>query len=84
MVNPPAGFFASANEENIPDDYPYVFSYTYSDPLRSARIHELLGDTWRYLTVADMHEIQQDEFSIPARVLLPLLDELGSNEREVS
>ena len=83
VVNPPAGFFATANEANVPDDYPHVFSYTYSEPLRSARIHELLADTRRYLTVADMHEVQQDQFSIPARVLLPLLDGLDSDEREV-
>ena len=84
VVNPPDGFFASANEHNVPDDYPYVFSYTYSEPLRSARIHELLGDTWRYLTVADIHEIQQDQFSIPARVLLPLLNGLDSDDPEVT
>ena len=83
VKNPPEGFFASANEYNVPAGYPYVFSYNYSDPLRSARIHELLGDTWRYLTVADIHEIQQDQFSIPARVLLPLLDELPVEDRAV-
>lgn len=73
VLNPPAGFFASANEHNVPEGYPYVFSHNYSEPLRSARIHELLGESWRYLTVADMHQIQEDQYSIPARVLLPLL-----------
>ncbi len=83
VVNPEGGFFATANEANVPDDYPHVFSYSYAEPLRSARIHELLGDSRNYLTVADMHAIQQDQFAIPARVLLPLLDGLGSDDTEV-
>ena len=83
VLNPPTGFFATANEANVPHDYPYVFSYNYAEPLRSARIHELLGDTRRYLTVADMHAIQEDQFSIPARVLLPLLDGLESDDDEI-
>jgi len=82
-LNPEIGFIATANEENVPEDYPYVFAYNYSEPLRSARIHELLGDSARYLTVADIHTIQQDNYSIPARVLLPLLDGLGAGEPEV-
>ncbi len=83
VKNPEAGFFASANEENVPPDYPYVFAYNYSEPLRSARIHELLGDSARYLTVGDIHQIQQDTYSIPARVLLPLLDGLETPDVEV-
>ena len=76
VLNPEVGFFASANEDNVPAGYPYTFSYNYSEPFRSARIHELLGDSWRYFTVADLHQIQQDRYSIPARVLLPLLEGL--------
>ena len=81
--NPSSGFIATANEENVPSDYPYVFAYNYSEPLRSARIHELLGDSSRYFTASDIHEIQQDQYSIVARVLLPLLDELRSDDAEV-
>ena len=84
VVNPEAGFFATANEENVPEDYPYTFAYNYSEPLRSARIHELLGDSSRYLTVSDVHQIQEDNYSIPARVLLPLLKGVRSDDANVT
>ena len=83
VQNPPAGFFASANEYNVPEGYPYVYNYDYSEPFRSARIHELLGSSLQRYTVQDMHEIQHDWFSIPARTLLPLLLRLDSSDRDV-
>jgi hypothetical protein len=44
----------------------------WSDPFRGARVHEVL-DSGRKLSMMDMMQLQQDELSIPARSLVPLL-----------
>lgn len=82
--NPDEGFFASANEHNVPPEYPYAFAYDYSEPFRSARIHELLSDDERRLTVLDHHAFQHDQLSIPARQLVPLLGALETQENRVA
>ncbi|MEX2570054.1 MAG: penicillin acylase family protein [Gemmatimonadota bacterium] len=82
-LNPEKGFFASANEHNVPADYPHTFSYNFSEPFRSARIHELLGSSTGDLTVQDMDEIQHDRISIPARSLVPLLQSVDPEEADV-
>jgi penicillin amidase len=79
--NPPEGFIATANEHNVPPDYDGpVYSYEFSDPYRSARIHELLLSGRRRLTVADMNDIHQDVLSLPARNLVPLLEGLKASD----
>ena len=79
--NPPEGFFATANQDNIPDGYPYSVGFLWTDPFRFARIQEFLS-SGRKLTMTDMMELQQDVLSIPARTLVPLLKGLQSaNER---
>jgi penicillin amidase len=79
--NPPEGFFATANQDNIPDGYPYPVGFLWTDPFRFARIQEFLS-SGRKSTMTDMMELQQDFLSIPARTLVPLLKGLQSaNER---
>ncbi len=74
VVNPPSGFFATANNELIPRDYPYMeaIGFSWSDPYRWARISEVLASGRRH-SIADMMRLQTDELSIPARQLVPLL-----------
>ncbi|HET6681140.1 MAG TPA: penicillin acylase family protein, partial [Gemmatimonadaceae bacterium] len=74
LVNPDEGFFASANNDLIPRDYPHMdaVGFTWSDPYRWARVSEVLASGRRH-SVADMMRLQQDELSIPARQLVPLL-----------
>jgi penicillin amidase len=77
VVNPPQGFWATANNDLIPRDYPYrdAVGYDWSDPYRWARISEWLGSNRRE-SMADMMHLQTDELSIPARQLVPLLKDL--------
>lgn len=77
ILNPPKGFFATANQNVIPDDYEHwnAVGYTWSDPYRGDRLNEVLGSGKR-LTMDDMKDLQVDYTSLPARKLMPLLLDL--------
>jgi penicillin amidase len=72
VVDPPQGWFATANQDNLPTGYPFAVGYQWTDPFRFARIEEVLGSP-RRLTLMDSMELQQDELALPARALVPLL-----------
>ena len=72
VLNPPEGFVATANQENLPPGYLYPVSYFWLEPYRFARIQEVLAAGTRVTTV-EMMQLQNDEYSIPARMLIPLL-----------
>ena len=74
VVNPAQGYFATANNYLFPPNYPYkeALHYTGADPYRVSRISEVLG-SGRLHTVADMIRLQNDNISVPARALVPLL-----------
>ncbi len=77
-VNPSNGFLVTANNYLFPRDYPFPEAqhYTGADPYRSNRITELLS-SGRVFTVADMMAFQNDDYSLPARALVPLLGEVS-------
>lgn len=79
VYDPPQGYFATANAANVPFGYPHIVSYLWEPPFRSARIHEVLN-AGQGMTTVDMMKLQNDEVSIPARTLLPLLDGLHSTQ----
>jgi penicillin amidase len=74
VADPEKGFFATANNYLFPPDYPYkeALHYTGADPFRASRISEVLG-SGRLHSVADMVQLQNDNVSLPARSLVPLL-----------
>jgi penicillin G amidase len=76
-VNPEKGYWATANNYLFPLDYPYPDAqhHTGTDPYRVSRIGEVLG-SGRLHTVADMIALQNDDLSLPARALVPLLRDL--------
>ena len=73
-ANPEKGYVATANNYLFPPDFPYreALHYTGADPFRVSRISEVLG-SGRLHSVADMMRLQNDNLSIPARSLVPLL-----------
>jgi len=79
IIDPPQGFLATANAENLAPGYPHIVSYLWEPPYRSARIHEVLN-AGKGLTTVDMMQLQNDELSIPARTLLALLHGLQSSQ----
>ena len=83
VANPDRGFFGTANNNLIPRDYPYrnAVGWTWSDPYRWARASEVLG-SGRLHSVMDMMALQTDKLSIPARTLVPLLEDLPARGAE--
>ena len=77
LVNPRQGFYGTANNYTVPDDYPHwdALHYTWGDQMRIARVNEVL-DAGRHMTVGDMMALQMDELSVAARNLVPLLRNL--------
>jgi penicillin amidase len=81
VVNPDQGWFATANNDLIPRDYPYMdaVGYVWSDPYRWMRIAEVL-DGGERASMSGMMQLQTDELSIPARQLVPLLEDLHASD----
>ncbi len=81
VVNPPEGYFATANNDLVPRDYEYMdaIGFSWSDPYRWLRLVEVLGSGTRF-SIADMMRLQTDELSIPARQLVPLLEEVEAGD----
>jgi penicillin G amidase len=82
VTNPDDGYFATANNDLVPRDYEYMdaIGFTWSDPYRWLRIVEVLDGGTRF-SMADMMRLQTDELSLPARQLVPMLDDLTGEGR---
>lgn len=79
--NPETGFFASANEDNIPSGYPHTDAVgkVWADKFRVNRIREVLTSRDKHAPVQS-RELQCDYTSLPARTLVPLLSGLHSTD----
>jgi penicillin G amidase len=79
VENPEKGFFNTSNNYVIPPNWPYkeALHYTWADPYRADTVEQFLR-SGRMFTVADMMQLQNSVFSIPARELVPLLREVTS------
>jgi penicillin amidase len=82
LHNPDSGFVATANEDNLPLGYPYRVGYIWDAAFRALRIAEVLG-SGSEMDLDDMTALQQDYLSIPARRLVPLLENLSSDDAPV-
>ena len=73
-LNPARAFIATANNFLMPADYQYkdLLHTTWSDPFRFSRIEEVLG-SGRKFNVAEMVNLQNDDLSVVARALTPLV-----------
>ncbi|MDP2982025.1 MAG: penicillin acylase family protein [Candidatus Latescibacter sp.] len=85
VFNPKEGFFATANQYNLPEGYKYVdvSAREWTSTHRLDRIKEVLGSGSK-LTVESSMQLQLDELSLPARELAPLLSGLSSPDPEVN
>ena len=82
VVNPTEGYFATANNDLIPRDYPFMdaVGFSWAAPYRWLRIVEVLDGGTRF-SIADMMRLQTDKLSIPARQLVPRLNHLVADGR---
>jgi penicillin amidase len=58
-VNPPSGYFVSANHKVVPDSYPYTLTNDWPPPERARRINELVAGNPK-VTLDDMKKFQAD------------------------
>ncbi|HET7885694.1 MAG TPA: penicillin acylase family protein [Bradyrhizobium sp.] len=80
VYRPAQGFFATANQMNLPGDYPVAerkVGFEWADPARWQRIVEVLQSKPK-MTLADAMDLQNDNTSMLARRLLKLLQPLQS------
>lgn len=81
--NPASGFFANANEFNIPPGHPVVSNYEWQLPYRKQRIDELIKSRPR-ATVADSLALQKDEKSLVATQILEFVRGLSSADPDTA
>ncbi len=84
--NPAKGWFATANEMNLPPGYPAEerkVSFEWSDRSRIDRISEVLGADAK-VSVADSMALQTDSHNASSRRLTALLTPLTSTDQKVA
>ncbi|WP_304362049.1 penicillin acylase family protein [Collimonas fungivorans] len=82
--NPKQGWFASANQMNLPDGYPYrerKLGFEWTNNSRFTRISEVLSSLNK-VSLEDSMRLQNDDLSIPARRLAALLKPLSSSDAQ--
>jgi penicillin G amidase len=79
ILDPDKGYYNTSNDYQIPTgnlatSWPNLqaLHYTWADPFRAQSVAEVLGSGKRF-TVADMIQLQNNDLSIPARSMVPLL-----------
>ncbi|HZC17043.1 MAG TPA: penicillin acylase family protein, partial [Caulobacteraceae bacterium] len=80
--NPAKGWFATANEMNLPDGYPAEqrrVSFEWSDPTRANRIKSVLAAN-THVSLADSMALQTDDYSITDMRAVALLKPLTSSD----
>jgi len=85
VYRPEQGWFATANQMNLPEDYPIAerkIGFEWADDARWRRIAEVLKAN-RKMTLADAMDLQNDDTSMHARRLIELLRPLTSDEPNV-
>jgi penicillin G amidase len=84
-LNPTSGFIATANENVTPTEYPHpeALGYEWADPFRGQRIREVLEQDKKF-TVEEMAALQNDNLSLPARRLLPLIQQIDVPDKTLS
>lgn len=81
--NPAEGFFATANEMNLPDGYKTPPGYEWADRSRITRIKEVLASLPR-ATLADSMALQTDAHDALSRRTIALLKPLSSPDPQVA
>ena len=83
--NPAKGWFASANQNNLPEGWPRdrIPAFSFRDPYRYERITEILSAQPTH-SLADSVALMHDTLSTPARQLVALLPARGSAEAELA
>ncbi len=80
--NPKSAWFASANELNLPPNYPYQqrkIGFEWPHPARYQRIADVLSQEKKF-SIEDSMQLQNDILSLPAKRLINVLKTLKIND----
>lgn len=74
LLNPPKGFWSTANQHVTPDDYTHMetISFTWADDFRGDRINEVI-DRNKKFNIEESIALQSDYTSLPARAWVPMI-----------
>ncbi|MBW8727308.1 MAG: penicillin acylase family protein [Inquilinus limosus] len=85
-ADPPEGFVATANELNLPPDWPHAerpVGFEWLENSRAVRVYEVLAGQDRH-AVADSQALQADALSVPARRMQRLLAPLAARDADAT
>lgn len=85
QIDPARGYIATANELNLPKDYPYRerrVSFSWSDPARFNRINEVIGGLSK-VSIADSQRLQNDYVTLPGRRLIRVLGTITTQDQQL-
>jgi penicillin amidase len=86
VYNPPEGFLATANEMNLPPDFPIAerkVGFEWANSSRITRIKEVLAAQSHH-TLPDSMALQNDDYSVNGRRLVRLITGLNSDDPATS
>ncbi len=75
VFNPSVGYVATANNQAVPDSYPYLLTTDWAAPYRAQRIVELI-ESKPQLSPEDFAAIQGDVHPVPTDIFTPLLEQV--------
>ena len=78
LIDPAEGYVASANEMNLPPDFPHAVGYEWIDYARIDRVREFIEGKQKH-AIADSCALQSDVHSLPARDLVTLLQKIDAS-----
>ena len=78
VLNPDKGFYNTSNDYQVPPGYDHMeaIHHVWTDPYRGRAVAEVLGAS-RKFSVADMTVLQNNDLSLPARSIVPLLRDIA-------
>lgn len=81
--NPESGYIITANASVTPPEYTEwdAIAFNWSDPYRGDRVKEVIESKQTH-SIEEMSRLQADYLSLPARELIPLLDDLEMDSDE--
>jgi penicillin amidase len=85
-VNPSRGYIATANNMNLPKDYPYAqrpISFFWFDNARIGRITEVLEGLPK-VSIKDSERLQNEHVTVPGRRLVRLLGTLTTTDPQLA
>jgi penicillin amidase len=77
VLNPDKGFYNTSNDYQVPLGYTHmeVIHRVWADPYRGRAVAEVLGASKKF-SVADMTALHNNDISLPARSIVPLLRDI--------